>query len=124
MQPEANGLLCDVEMPENLPDMFVLSSNGNYIVRKDAFKKWIIQDGVENQLARAQAFSVDPVIGTPPPFFCGPGKMWKTAYRKWSLWLIMYLIITHVDVEYQYNCSVASVWVPPTPHFPASNRSG
>ena len=69
VQPEGNGLLCDVEMPENLPDMFVLSSNGNYIVRKDAFKKWIIKDGVANQLARAQAFSMDPVIGTPPPHF-------------------------------------------------------
>ena len=68
VQPDGNGLLCDMELPENLPDMFVLSSNGNYIVRQGAFKKWIIQDGVENQLARALAFSADPAIGTPPHF--------------------------------------------------------
>ena len=48
--------------------MFVLSSNGNYIVRQGAVKKWIIQDGAENQLARALAFSADPAIGTPPHF--------------------------------------------------------
>ena len=66
VQPTARGLLCDAELPENIPDMFAPSKD-TYIVKPDAFFKWAIKDGVQNQLRRAGAFSIGPAIGTPPP---------------------------------------------------------